>query len=119
MRAAVLMFVLAGCGASPRSIAVDGATYGDDLLKREAPVIEEKCVVELPELKEPEWSKRDGLCAVAVPANDLLAQAVIDTKELLRKPVAGAAELLELAGKLSLAAADFTAAMVKLAGGKP
>lgn len=111
---ALVGLCLVGCGASPRGILVDGATYANDVVDHEGPVVEKLCVTELPTLKEPAWSERVRECDIATPANDLVAKFVIEAKALLKKPQVGAADLLAMAGKLATATGELVAAIAQL-----
>lgn len=107
------MLVAVGCSASPRSIAVDATTVAHDVVDKATPIVEKACVVELPKLKDPEWSERTALCNVVVPAHDALGLAVIAAKKAIQAST-GEGSLLRLAAELATQVAEFTAAMVDL-----
>lgn len=107
----------AGCGASPRSIAVDATTIAHDAVDESTPKIEKLCVVDLPELKEPQWSERSEVCDVVVPAHDALALAVSAAKKALATATSDGS-LLGLAGELAVQAGQFALSMAKLGGAK-
>lgn len=108
-----LVGLLAGCGASPRSIAVDATTVAHDVVDKATPIVEQKCIAELEGLKRPEWDERTEVCDVVVPAHDALALAVSAAKKAIAV-ASGAGDLLRMGGELAVQVAEFTAAMVKL-----
>ena len=104
---------VAGCGASPRGIAVDATTVAHDVVDKATPIVEQKCIAELEGLKRPEWDERTEVCDVVVPAHDALALAVSAAKKAIAV-ASGAGDLLRMGGELAVQVAEFTAAMVKL-----
>lgn len=110
----VVALCLVGCGATPRSMLIDGTTYGQKVADDAAPRIEKACVTDLPTLKQPVWGERVEVCDAVVPANDELATAVAGAKKLLAAEAASDADMLTKAGKLATVAATVVAQMVKI-----
>lgn len=103
-----------GCGASARSLLIDGTQYGQKVADESAPRIEKACVTELPTLKQPVWGERVAVCDVVVPANDELATAVAGAKKMLAAEAESDAGMLAKVGELAIIAAKVVAQMVKI-----
>lgn len=103
---------LGGCG-TPRAMAVQGATYASDVADEAAPIIEEKCVIEMQDLEQDSVEARGAVCDVAVPLNDSLALAIAALKDALRAE-ASDADLLSKLAEVTAIVAKFSVEMSKV-----
>lgn len=104
---------LTGCG-TPRAMAVQGATYASDVADEAAPIIEEKCIIEMQDLEQDSAEAREAICDVAVPLNDSLALAIAALKDALRVESSDA-DLLSKLAEVTAIVAKFGVEMAKVA----